>query len=191
MGICLTCCCNINSQIRYYISWFSGTLNNAFKSDGGAPFLLPLLWQMVYGRVGYCPLSCLLYTLMSLCSESWRGLSQERTVCWLPMLCRWSCSTCPISLCTQKNVEDMLWVCCWKEFGVQCWEDSIDMFLPTQIYCGWWLHWILWAETDSVSHLGHICHVTYLIHLILKTKPKSLFGVPTASGLILEYALLL
>ena len=74
MDIHLTCCCNVNAHIRYYVSWFSGTLNNAFKSDGAAPFLLPLLplrLQMVYGRVGYCRQSCLLYTLMSLCSKCW------------------------------------------------------------------------------------------------------------------------
>ena len=34
MDIYLTCCCNVNSHIQYYISWFSGTLNNAFKYDG-------------------------------------------------------------------------------------------------------------------------------------------------------------
>ena len=33
------------------------------------------------------------------------------------------------------------------------------------------------------------CYVTYLIHLILKTKPKSLFGVPIASSLTLELML--
>ena len=81
--ICLTCCCNVNSHIWYYISWFSGTLNNTFKSDGGASFLLSLWWKVVYGRVGYCPLSCLLYTLTSLRSNcrvlhgvgcQWKGL---------------------------------------------------------------------------------------------------------------------
>ena len=66
------------------------------------------------------------------------------------------------------------------------WEDSIDMFLPTQNYCGWWLHWIfVGAFLIQLAARATFCHATYLIQLILKT---NLFSVPTASSYTLECA---
>ena len=52
--------------LRFLIQWYS---QQWLKSDGAALFPLPLWLQMVYGKVGYCPLSCLLYTLTNLCSN--------------------------------------------------------------------------------------------------------------------------
>jgi len=52
--------------IRFLIQWYSQQWLNPMERH---PFHFLYNLQMVYGRVGYCPLSCLLYTLTSLCSN--------------------------------------------------------------------------------------------------------------------------
>jgi len=90
-------------------SWFSGTLNNAFKSDRGAPFYF--LYGGKWCTVGWDIVPYLVYCIhwraYAAIVESWRQLSLERTVCWLPMLCRWSCSTSP----TASALRRMLKIC--------------------------------------------------------------------------------
>ena len=87
-------------------------------------------------------------------------MSLERHVCRLPLLCGRPCSTSSIRTCTQKNVESLFWFCHGEKSDVQCRKDPVNLFSSSQIHCGWWLHRILWAETEllwlSLSSRSHV-----------------------------------
>ena len=69
-------------------SWFSGTLNNAFKSDRGAPFYF--LYGGKWCTVGWDIVPYLVYSVhwraYAAIVGSWHRFSLERTVCWLWMI---------------------------------------------------------------------------------------------------------
>jgi len=161
----------------YLFDLFSGTLNSAFKSNGGAPFF-PLQWQMVCGRLECCPLSCLLYTATV---KSWHRLSLERSVG-----CLCYADDLALRAPSAHAFKRMLKICydlLPKGIGVQCQRDSIDT-----CFCQ---HKTIVVD-DSIEFCGQklcfsdtwatFCHAIYLIQLILKTKLKNIFGVPTVSS---------
>ena len=152
---------------------------------------------MVYGRVGYCSLSCLLYILLSLCSDCW-------VLAWVV-----TGKDCLLVAYAMKMI--LLYLPHQFMHSEECWRYALS-FLLKGIWCSMpgRLNWYVFANTDllwlmtALNFVGRncaflirsatwatFCHATYLIHLILKTKPKSLLGVPTASSWTLECALLL
>ena len=124
------------SQQCFLIRW-SGTLSTSFTVANGVRQggILPLI-------LFTCYIDELMQQLSSLgVSCHWKGL-----------LVGWLCYADDLALLAPSTyaLSRMLKIC--SEFAAErnlvfnaSWEDSIDVFfLRTQIYCGWWLHWILW-----------------------------------------------